>query len=69
MTRTIALRFISSFSRPATAGIMSYFDLYRQRRALASLDEHMLKDLGITRHQAMVEADRPVWDTPENWSA
>jgi uncharacterized protein YjiS (DUF1127 family) len=68
MTRTIASRFIGSFSRASRVSFMGYLDLYRQRRTLASLDDNMLKDLGITRYQAMVEADRPIWDTPENWN-
>jgi uncharacterized protein YjiS (DUF1127 family) len=35
---------------------------WASRRRLADLDDHMLKDLGISRAQAQFEASRPVWD-------
>ena len=42
-------------------------ELARQRRALAKLDDHALKDIGVTRREAQTEATRSVWDAPENW--
>jgi uncharacterized protein YjiS (DUF1127 family) len=33
----------------------------RQRRLLVTLDDRMLKDIGLTRADAMVEADKPFW--------
>jgi uncharacterized protein YjiS (DUF1127 family) len=33
----------------------------RQRRALAQLDDRLLKDIGKTRQQAMTEAAKPFW--------
>jgi uncharacterized protein YjiS (DUF1127 family) len=35
----------------------------RQREALRELadDPHLLRDLGLTRQQALEEADRPFW--------
>jgi uncharacterized protein YjiS (DUF1127 family) len=33
----------------------------RQRRALAGLDDHMLKDIGLTRNEAMQECAMPFW--------
>jgi uncharacterized protein YjiS (DUF1127 family) len=39
----------------------------RQRRALATLDPHLLADVGLTREQALAEALRPVWDVPSSW--
>lgn len=39
----------------------------RQRRALLSLDAHMLKDIGVTRRDAAVEAQKPIWDAPTHW--
>lgn len=40
---------------------------YRQRRALARLDDAALKDLGLSRHDAAQEANRPIWDVPAAW--
>ena len=33
----------------------------RTRRALAQLDDRMLADVGITREQALREAEKPFW--------
>ena len=33
----------------------------RQRQALAELDDHHLKDIAVTRQQAMAEAAKPFW--------
>jgi uncharacterized protein YjiS (DUF1127 family) len=33
----------------------------RQRQALADLDDHLLKDVGITRSAAIAEISRPLW--------
>ena len=59
----------ATLSRPARRkiGLMGYIDLYRQRRALAALDETRLADLGLSRHEAEAEANRPVWDAPAYW--
>ena len=48
-------------------GLMGYINLYRQRRALAALDDTRLADLGLSRRDAEVEASRPVWDAPAHW--
>lgn len=34
-----------------------------QRRALLSLDDHMLADIGLSYAQAHFEASRSLWDT------
>ncbi len=40
----------------------------RQRRAVLTLDERLLKDIGITRADAEREASRRLWDlAPESW--
>ncbi len=33
----------------------------RQRRDLQLLNDHLLKDIGITREQARLESDKPFW--------
>ena len=41
--------------------IVSWRERVRQRRALASLPDHMLKDIGISRVDAWREAEKPFW--------
>lgn len=48
-------------------GIFAYLELYKQRRALARMDDSQLKDLGLSRNEAMEEAKRSIWDAPANW--
>ena len=49
------------------ARLFAWDGLRRQRKALSELDDHMLNDIGVTRDEARTEAQRPVWDAPENW--
>lgn len=42
--------------------------LWRTRRALARLDAHLLKDIGVTPEQARHEAEQTIWDVPANWT-
>ena len=41
--------------------------LWEQRRKLAKLDDAALRDIGLTRDEAVTEAERPLWDVPANW--
>lgn len=36
-------------------------DRWRQRQAMRELDERLLRDIGITREQAIKEAQKPFW--------
>jgi hypothetical protein len=36
-------------------------DRVGQRRRLAELDDHMLRDIGVTRADAWAEAEKPFW--------
>jgi uncharacterized protein YjiS (DUF1127 family) len=48
--------------------VLGWQEVARQRRALLALDERLLKDIGITRADAVREASRPFWDpTKERW--
>lgn len=47
--------------------LLDYLSLARQRRALARLDDAALQDIGLTRREAQSEAERPIWDAPDNW--
>lgn len=39
--------------------------LARERRALATLDARLLRDMGISEGDAAREAARPFWEAPE----
>ncbi|MGO4851245.1 DUF1127 domain-containing protein [Phaeovulum sp. W22_SRMD_FR3] len=41
--------------------------LARQRRQLAELEPHLLRDIGLTADEAQTEAARPRWDAPAHW--
>ncbi len=45
----------------ALAWLYQAYALYRQRRALLSLSDAMLKDLGLSRVDALREASKPCW--------
>ncbi len=49
------------------AQITQAMGLVRQRRSLAELDAHMLRDIGITPEEAQAEAVKPLWDVPRHW--
>ena len=38
-----------------------WLDRSRQRRQLAQLSDHMLRDIGLTRVDAWAEAEKPFW--------
>jgi uncharacterized protein YjiS (DUF1127 family) len=47
---------------PATLRLVALWrERARQRRALASLDDRMLRDVGITRYDAEHECSKPFW--------
>lgn len=48
--------------------VLRWHELRRQRRALLELSDEVLKDIGISRADAMREAGRPFWDTEvDSW--
>jgi len=57
----------SAFTQPQTTVIKAmmtlqrWMDRHSERKQLAQLDDHMLQDLGLTRHQALTEASKPFW--------
>ena len=44
--------------------LLRWQELAQQRRRLLALDDRMLKDIGMTRAEAMREGTRPFWDAP-----
>ena len=51
----------ASYGRSLIAWLRAAAERRRQRRALAMLDDHLLRDIGVTRDQALTEAQRPPW--------
>ena len=41
--------------------LMRCYERSRQRRVLETLDDGMLRDLGLSRSDVMREADKPCW--------
>lgn len=70
-TASIAARTIGSRHKAAKVSLWSRLSaalaVHRQRQALAALDDHVLRDLGLSRDAALAEANRPLWDVPRHW--
>ena len=67
---TNLLRFASLRRSTSAFGLSRLFNLLavrRSRQSLAALDDHMLRDIGISREQAQAEADRAAWDVAPCW--
>ncbi len=43
------------------------YDVWRSRRALERLDSRQLDDIGLSITEARHEAEKPLWDVPQNW--
>lgn len=43
------------------ATVQLWLERHRQRQALLSLNDHMLKDIGVSRADAWQEAHKPFW--------
>jgi uncharacterized protein YjiS (DUF1127 family) len=56
-----ALRRLRHGCRQAAELGLVWTDRARQRRQLAELSDHMLRDIGLTRADAWNEADKPFW--------
>lgn len=56
----LGLRFLS-------ARLFALAAVSRTRKGLLRLDDHILRDIGLTREEAQAEARRPVWDAPSHW--
>lgn len=52
---------LSADLRNAWVKICGWYEIRRQRRALLALDEAMLKDIGISRADALQEGNKPFW--------
>lgn len=45
----------------AIGTIATWYERWRQRQHLKDLDDHLLKDIGLSRAEAEGEAARPFW--------
>lgn len=52
---------------PARLSLRRLVALHRERRALAALDAHMLRDIGVTDVERDAELAKPLWDVPQGW--
>lgn len=64
---TLALRLLARRPRPLAA-LAAALEAHRSRKALARLDPHLLRDIGLTHDEARTEAARPLWDPPAHWT-
>jgi uncharacterized protein YjiS (DUF1127 family) len=55
------------YGTPHLHRLLALFAARRERRRLAEMPDHLLRDIGLTREQANAEAGRPVWDVPRIW--
>jgi uncharacterized protein YjiS (DUF1127 family) len=65
--RVLSMPRIGSVARSFARIVALSFDAWRSRRALARLDDRALRDIGLTRGDAQIEANRPVWSVPAVW--
>jgi uncharacterized protein YjiS (DUF1127 family) len=56
-----AVRLLRAARRGAVGAAVAWHELARQRRSLRELDDHLLRDIGLTREQVAMEAARPFW--------
>jgi uncharacterized protein YjiS (DUF1127 family) len=48
-------------TRQVLAALKAWRNRHRQRRQLAMLPDHILKDIGISRMGALWESEKPFW--------
>jgi uncharacterized protein YjiS (DUF1127 family) len=73
--RRLALSLPAAFrpaGRPVARGnlftrLLALDALWRGQRRVAALDDHLLRDIGLTRAEALTEAERPIWSAPDHW--
>jgi len=63
ISHTLAAPFLSLSRRSDIRARLAYaWRVLSTRETLREMEPRMLKDVGITRHDAMLEIQRPVWD-------
>lgn len=49
------------------ARLFAFVRLSNERKRLKSLTDAQLDDIGVSRAQAIAEANRALWDAPSHW--
>lgn len=49
------------FAERAFGEVLGMIERHRQRRSLAALDDHLLRDVGLSRTEARRETDKAFW--------
>lgn len=63
-TNPVPVRVMAAIVRPVwvlAESLLDWHGRWKQRQALLSLDEHLLKDIGVSRLDADHEARKPFW--------
>ena len=56
-----AVGLLRAARRGALGAAAAWQELARQRRSLRELDDHLLRDIGLTREQITIEGAKPFW--------
>ena len=66
----LGLATVAGAARRPFPTLSHFFDLMalqQSRQRLARLDDHLLRDVGITQAEARHEAERTCWNAPAHW--
>ncbi|MEM8629639.1 MAG: DUF1127 domain-containing protein [Pseudomonadota bacterium] len=65
---TETIRTAHAVGTPSVLGtFFAWATVARQRLQLRNMDQRLLDDIGLTGHEAEIEANRPFWDVPASW--
>ncbi|NUB28272.1 DUF1127 domain-containing protein [Azospirillum brasilense] len=57
----VSLGGVRRFAKRALGEVLGMIERHRQRRSLAALDDHLLRDVGLSRTDARREAEKAFW--------
>lgn len=66
-TRTARPVSLSGDFRRSISRIVMAQKVRRKRKALLTMDAHLLCNIGLSRDESVGEASRSVWDAPDRW--
>jgi uncharacterized protein YjiS (DUF1127 family) len=52
---------LASLPGRVAGAVLMWQERVRQRHMLASMDDHLLRDLGLSRSEAQAEWEKPFW--------